>query len=637
MVVTLVPYPFSALTEARTSARHSCARLAVAWQDFGNFFCSLDADDREYGKDRLLRARRQVVSELEALASNISASAWELGNIPWRYNSRVMLQREHKALCEVQERLYSVWHNCVEEDFNNNHFQIARGIKNSVQRVVSEAAALFWLCTEHACRGSVGNGERSKELITSLHAAIGELASNFRQVQAELGRGGLNDDSIDDFCFVLHLSAYGRIIAEFAEALHQHDEGGSRLSLNFGTAKCSIFNWDVLSDRDHLSFTVRNTMCILWGLCLGWSHPPGFQAFDAGIASTSAMLLSTFGGSALQKNMQRLQGVTMGNLVGTVIYNILGTKCGLQWAAALGIAMFFCMASSLFMYYDFSRYSSTGLLLAYYGAGGMLQGCGKDLDGLHDTFYFMIFDCICALFLTITVDLILARDLPSYMALNKLSTTWTGLAKSTMMMLKISPDRATELSANRRGILIAEALGEEARHDATLSRPLWNTTVFTAAIGSALHVHTHLSCAYHCLQRSTVGGPGAVDAKSLMQLQSFANILNIVSDRMVDLHRVVGDFERAYKGLKTEDNVSLWSNIASGTKTRHCSNEFREAVNIYIGHVNAWQPKHGSYKAATKSMEDDAYAQVAVVISSMAGVLKEVRLFQHCVLREGTE
>lgn len=61
--------------------------------------------------------------------------------------------------------------------------------------------------------------------------------------------------------------------------------------------------------------------------------------YNAGIACTTAILLSKFQGSAMAKALERLQGVVLGNIFGQLIYVVVA-RCNPLAYSAMAMVIF---------------------------------------------------------------------------------------------------------------------------------------------------------------------------------------------------------------------------------------------------------------------------------------------------------
>jgi hypothetical protein len=155
--------------------------------------------------------------------------------------------------------------------------------------------------------------------------------------------------------------------------------------LGLGSLK-DVFDMSVCLERSHLSFVARNWLSVCAGFYIGYSSFLDFttgtpqRQYNAAMASTAAVFISKAAGSAISKNLSRMQGAVLGSATGGLIYALFGT-CTPQGVAGLAVGLFIWVSFTLFMYNNSSVNCGLGFLLAYFGTGAMIKGCGK--SGSH--------------------------------------------------------------------------------------------------------------------------------------------------------------------------------------------------------------------------------------------------------------
>merc|ERR1719263_448206 len=133
------------------------------------------------------------------------------------------------------------------------------------------------------------------------------------------------------------------------------------------------------------------------------------MSHNASISSTASILLSTSVGSALPKNLGRLQGVVLGTVVGKLVWAFFGW-CTWWGYIALCAALFFWNFLCLYVYYDSPTYGGIACLLAAFGSGNFLVGCSDPLKSSFDPSgpYYEIINVVVAIAVIMLVDMIFA-------------------------------------------------------------------------------------------------------------------------------------------------------------------------------------------------------------------------------------
>merc|ERR1719399_181760 len=175
----------------------------------------------------------------------------------------------------------------------------------------------------------------------------------------------------------------GLTFSEFTgmtEALFQslQEEQKEERSWRDGAGILGIFEPGELFQKDHIMWTLRNGISIVLAFYVGWHGYGQYIAmYNASIASTVAVLLSKFVGSAMTKNLARLQGVVIGIVLGNLLYALLAW-CYWWGHLAVAVALYLWTLMGLFMYFHSTNYSTVGLLLAVFGTQALLKPCANE-------------------------------------------------------------------------------------------------------------------------------------------------------------------------------------------------------------------------------------------------------------------
>merc|ERR1719443_2404120 len=113
------------------------------------------------------------------------------------------------------------------------------------------------------------------------------------------------------------------------------------------------------------------------------------KSYNSAPAETVCLLLSMFVGSAVTKNMGRVQGVVLGCVFGQLLYALFAW-CYWWGYMVIGITVFVWLLSTLFVYYNSADFGYIGCLMAAFGTKYMLQGCSNDVFQPTDTYYTII-------------------------------------------------------------------------------------------------------------------------------------------------------------------------------------------------------------------------------------------------------
>merc|ERR1719236_138986 len=262
------------------------------------------------------------------------------------------------------------------------------------------------------------------ESVKLTEGSIETLTKAFQKTKADLGLPMVNTDQMDEHVFCFNLCSHARIACDMANDLIEDRKKGKAHPIEFPDLTL-LFK----PSLPFMAFTVRNSLtliaCFLVGY-VGFPYPRASLVLpgSGGPACTAAILLTTFKPSMV-KNLDRLNGVVLGNIVGQLVYCALGW-C--TWWGYLGICttLFVWVTGTLYMYYNSAKYGVVGCLLAAFGSAAFLQGCTDDFADPKKAYYGIV-ECVVAIFIVIGVDAILSSSRSSDLAYEALLDFWQTL------------------------------------------------------------------------------------------------------------------------------------------------------------------------------------------------------------------
>jgi hypothetical protein len=325
-------------------------------------------------------AAEKLRDSISGMQANLDGSWWETFNIGRAGRSRALLQRHLEMLRHMADNMFSLQVCIAKEDFGETHKRMMDNIGMQVRSLVEQTMNLLRLCTLAANDGDLDGKEKKR-----IKHAIGEVESRMQRlaVAYDKQRKEIMPDkricpelqSESFFCYCL--SVYGRQAVEYAKDLLERPPQSCSSEMPFFlqdwiTEWFAIFDPKILiKSKDNWSFAIRNSLSIAISYYIGF----WFLGFDAVPAGTVSVLISNFSGSALQKNMGRLQAVTLATILPHLIVQVMGQYCdfmrGVMQAGALAVwEVVFC-----YVYYQSPTYGYIGCLLAAQGAGLFVFPC----------------------------------------------------------------------------------------------------------------------------------------------------------------------------------------------------------------------------------------------------------------------
>merc|ERR1719454_2184387 len=428
------------------------------------------------------------------------------------------------------------------------------------------------MATVAAVAGGIVNEEEYNSMMesrTKTDGSIDALARAFQKTKTDLGLPMVNSDQMDEHCFCFNLCSHARIACELADEFIEAWKKGSGFGGFDAPGLFSVFDPSVVFDPGHVSFTVRNSITLIACFVVDYfGFPPPNESLikpgNGGPACTAAILLSSFRPSMV-KNLDRLNGVVLGNIVGQLVYCALG-YC--TWWGYLGImiSLFVWVTGTLYMYYNSAKYGVVGCLLAAFGSAAFLQGCTDDFANPAKSYYAIV-DCVVAIFIVIGVDTIISNSRSSDLAYDALLDFWQTFRSSVEGILDANlHTQKADHAALLAKVGLCQMLNPEAIDEPRWWRTPWRKLAYADGVNCA----TKLRLALKTMEDSIPGQDdnGSPEASSeafdkMLALESFAKIREGVSGKLEQLERFIKIFvhetEDAMEDLNNPGELRQWS------------------------------------------------------------------------------
>jgi hypothetical protein len=624
IIASLLPTPILLIWKARTGAEVLITETCNLWSRSVKVF--LSEGNEEYEKDTLAKSRDGLQGSMGALAYSVENAWWEcLGMGPWQRTRRT-LSTFHQRLAENHDRLPSILYACKHNDGSQGHFDVMNPLKTQIEELMAHSQILYQKATVAAVAGGIADQEENASMVESVkktEESIETLTRAFQKTKADLGMPMVNTDQMDEHVFCFNLCSHARIACDLA-----NDFIESRKKGNQSAAEAPDVMLLFRPSLPFWAFTVRNSITLIACFLVGYIGFPWPRASlvlpgSGGPACTAAILLTTFKPSMV-KNLDRLNGVVLGNIVGQLVYCALGW-C--TWWGYLGIctALFVWVTGTLYMYYNSAKYGVVGCLLAAFGSAAFLQGCTNDFADPKKAYYGIV-ECVVAIFIVLIVDAVLSSSRSSDLAYEALLDFWKTLRSSVEGIL--DPNRHTEKADH--GALLAKVGTCQMLSQEAIDEPRWWRTPWRKfAYADAIACSTKLRLALKTMEDSIPGqdDEGSKEASSeafdkMLALESFRKIREGVSGKLEQLERFIKVFVHEKEGKMPD--------FKHPSELRQWSVEVAAAVEEFMTEAiakNCFSPEEST------TLEDDDTCEVSLFLSSLDEMMTAMRAFQHSLLR----
>jgi len=381
---------------------------------------------------------------------------------------------------------------CVSvEGFEDTHVNCMEKMKAPVDKLTGAVKCLLETVTAAASDGDINPDERQElmDLQEQTKSALAEFSAAFDATHKEIFPDArVTADLQSESFFFYTLSVYARYAMDYTDSLLNDPPVPKGLAKELIEAFVKMFDMNVLTkDPDYVSFVVRNTISITICYYVGMYYL-GYSGIVAGSAS---VLLSKMAGSAIVKNLGRLNAVCIGNIAPHIIVRIFGVACSTPRIIASICAMASWEMLACYVFYASSQFGYIGCLVAAFSLGQLIYPCsdltGKAADAAEDAFETAIFakltQTVMAVAIMTCVDSLLARERASSMAINNFLAGMVGIdggfqaafaerdsAGNIKKGCKLKARRTVDLTG--KGDLATVAIGSE-RKPGYIAGKLW--------------------------------------------------------------------------------------------------------------------------------------------------------------------
>ena len=641
MVATLLPYPLWSLTYVEENQLVMNKSISKVLHMMVDYYCQ--PNPNLYHKDAVLRTLRELQSVTDDNDPLIRAAWWECFGMGRTQLKRQVMHTMDQLSNRVYDLAFNAWSVSTANPIlgpgaHSMNAELMQQVRPQTVELLGQMEDLLNILVQAIEDGQLTpeEGKGVEALLDKMRNLEKELATNFHQHRRSIT---LNQASrmYEDVrvAQVLHWSI-SRIVGEIVEVA----EGVVKFSQDKDALPPSpetggmMTMFEGLADKDHVLYAWRGISSYFICFTIGFF---GFGEFisprSAGIAATAPLLLSMYSGSALVNDLNRIQGLMLGN----VLVRLLGgfvDSCDWSELVLHSLTTFLWTFGGLFVYFHSRIYSTVGILAAAFGASTLLGVSCNDPNriGKRDTFDGLMMNCV-AFMVTMMMDSLFHSERASDLAHKTLDQCWEQIFQSYKAILDTKTTQVIFHRSNARKLLLqARAMNQEAsleprfwripwQHDlfASVCNTTENIVIALATLESAIAEHgrsgnrkfkTFVQLSEKATSTDNYGMFG--DETSVILLIKFVCVRKLLK---VFIHETVQKFE----GFTDEDSTQQFS-----SEQQAVEEEFiRKTVPYFFGLED---------DQAETSMSHDEMAHLSVVFAGFTRTTALLRSVQHTIL-----
>mmetsp|Transcript_6692 Transcript_6692/g.14447 ORF Transcript_6692/g.14447 Transcript_6692/m.14447 type:complete len:862 (-) Transcript_6692:122-2707(-) len=368
-------------------------------------------------------------SELEMLVgqvydweTDIVESWWEGFDIG-RFGESAVLHSSYAAMIrKCLDTVHGMEVSASREDFDDSHQQTVGALKDSMRTALGSTNRMLNAILRAVDDGVITEQEDKslQEHAKIVHEAVEKMCADYKAAKIELGYSTLKIELLEEDFFVFCMATYATHVCDFASQKHVPKSG--HFFFGFRDRLLPCFFADV--SREHVNFIIRGSLAFALAFFIAVQTGYILKAyhFNYLLPGTVALILSRHSGSALLKNLGRMQAVVLGLVLPLVVIGVLPV-CSPLGKIILFVLAFCFFAACLYVHLaagqsgpNHVQYGFLAMLMAAFGATAFFQPClGSQVSGNAQgiAVFMRIMVTVSAIFMVFSIDFALAYERPS--------------------------------------------------------------------------------------------------------------------------------------------------------------------------------------------------------------------------------
>merc|ERR1719265_431548 len=547
-LLNLIPYPFSlASVNMKGNAVSASKGTAKLFSAVINYY-----NGSEYSVviESELKHSVDLKKEIDGLGGAIGAAWFERFDIGVQGTIRALMESHSGLMGSLYDRLRALMIAVSTEDFGESHVKIMGVIGGSTFDVANSVKVLLIAATEAATDGDISASEKAhmEELIADVKRAVKQLAVDFDK--ARRAYKVISKETFGESFFVLTVSAYARMVVEYAEVLCTNPPKGVGMFEGISAGVSSTFSG--LGDKFNVNFTIKHFVAIL--VCWLWSVY--IDNWGGGCVITAVFLMSTAICPDIQVFLNVINAVIVAVVVGTLVFQgLCGTGYGDFLLPTAAILIWLVMA---YGYFSGGPLLLPCLLIVALTPFRWVTMCpsGEIAAGARGLWAGLVSNCI-AIFIVCTCQFLMAVDKASNLALTEIDEAFKG-ERDAFKAFWAHKDTTVPMGP------VSGCLGTGAGYNASAKieprywRAPWKSGLYTEVVGQLGQLRLDILMLWFALAGSD-GKPDAIFSK-FESSDQFKSVSSDLNETLEDAHKLVLGLLRhesgSFKGLSMLRNTT---------------------------------------------------------------------------------
>merc|ERR1719235_1473976 len=311
-LVNLLPYPFSfAFTNMQTNAIKASKDTAKLFSAVIEYY-----NGKEYSVviESELKHSVDLRAELDGMGAAVGSAWFERFDIGVSGTIRALMESHLGLMNNIYDRLRAILIAVSTEDFGPSHIKIMDKIGGSSVAVAQAVKELLVSATEAATDGDIDEAEKSKlkDMVGKVKAAVKQLTVDYDGARRAFSP--VSKDTFGECFFVMTVSAYARLVIEYAETLINDPPQGVGFGAGISAGITGTFSG--LGDRFNVNFFLKHYLALV--IC--FVYAVYVDKFGGACVITAVFLMSTAVCPDIQLFLNVLNAVIVAVVVGTLVF-----------------------------------------------------------------------------------------------------------------------------------------------------------------------------------------------------------------------------------------------------------------------------------------------------------------------------
>merc|ERR1719214_167002 len=264
-LLNLIPYPFS------LASNNMKANAVKASKDTAKLFSAVIAyyNEPEYSVviESELKHSVDLRAEIDGMGGAIGAAWFERFDMGVQGTIRALMEMHSGLMNNIYDRLRALIVAVSTEDFADSHLKIMDAIGGPSYALATSVEVLLNAATQAATDGDISSSEKKdlEDKVSAVKTAVKDLATAFDKARRAYPAN--SKEVFGESFFALNISAYARLVTEYAETLIKNPPQGVGIGAGISAGISSTFSG--LGDRFHINFVLKHFIAIV--LCWFWA------------------------------------------------------------------------------------------------------------------------------------------------------------------------------------------------------------------------------------------------------------------------------------------------------------------------------------------------------------------------------